>query len=316
MRRSLVSVLFLALVLLLPGTADAQSRSGITPEQLQAYTKAYVAIGNIRDKWHAEASQAENKKDEVQKTLHERLRADVQKVISEHGLTDEQYNTITFAISTEPEQRKAFELLMGIAPLAPPPSAAPSVTMSADANNPHIGHVMTSFSSTTNAEGLLPAALAEAKVVATHAGLLARNTSSLDAMKQHAGHVLHAIEPAAGTTGPGTGFGLKKAAASVAQHIELAAKAQGASPAVTTHSVHIATSARNTERRADQIAALAKQIQAATAAPAAAALVAKLTALVEQLVPGADANGDGRIGWEDGEGGLQHVEQHIGLMMR
>jgi hypothetical protein len=101
----------------------------------------------------------------------------------------------------------------------------------------------------------------------------------------------------------------------VATHIELAAKAQGASPKVVAHSVHIATSARNTVQRADQIVALAKQIQAATSATDAAALVSQMVSQCDQLMAGADTNGDGRITWEAGEGGLQQVQQHVNLML-
>lgn len=309
------SLLCLLLVLLaLPVPALAQ-QPAVPHPQLTAYTKAYVEIGKLRDRMQAEFAEPQNKKIEVQEQLHEKMRTEVSRIITEQGLTDEQYNRITFAISTEPEQRKAFELIMGIAAPAPPPP--PAVTMSADAAaNPHIGHVMTSFSSTTNSEGLLPAALAEAKIVINHAALAKRDVANLDAMKLHAGHVIHAIEPPAGMTGPGTGFGLKKAAASVAQHIELAAKAPGATPAVATHSVHIATSARNTVKRADELLAIAKKIQAATSVSEAAALVDQLNKVAAQIMPGVDANGDGTIGWQDGEGGLQHVEQHLGLMTR
>lgn len=304
--------LLLVLLLALPVTASAQQ--AIAPDQLAAYTKAYTAIGQLRDRMEAEFADPQNKKPEAIDQLQLKMRTEVAKIVKDNGLTDAQYNNITFAISAEPEQRKAFELLMGIAPLAPPP---PAVTMSADANaNPHIGHVMTSFSSTTNAEGLLPAAMSEAKVVIDHAALAKRNASSLDAMKLHAGHVIHAVEPVAGVSGPGTGFGLKKAAASVAQHIELAAKAPGATPAVTTHSVHIAASARNTVKRSDEILVIARKIQAATSVSEAASLVDQLVKICGFLLPGADANGDGKIGWEDGEGGLAHVGQHLGLMTK
>jgi hypothetical protein len=85
---------------------------------------------------------------------------------------------------------------------------------------------------------------------------------------------------------------------------------------VTTHANHISTSAKNTLKRAEQIGELAKQIQAATSASAAAALVNQLNTLANQLIPGADANADGKIGWEDGEGGLQAVETHLGLLTR
>jgi hypothetical protein len=193
----------------------------------------------------------------------------------------------------------------------------PGGTASGQQANPahtHLGHVTEAFRGTPDGAGLLPAALAEASVVAQHATLAAGDVSNLDAMKRHAGHVLHALEPAEGASGPGAGYGLKKAATGAATHIELAAKAEGASQNLTNHANHIATSLKNTVQRADRIAELAKQIQAAESADAAAALVAELNTVAAQLLPGADANGDGRIGWQEGEGGLEQAEQHVNLL--
>lgn len=304
--KKLRHALFL-LLLLLPAVASAQ-QPAVSAEQLKAYAKAVTEIGKLRDRYEAEFAEPRNKKIEAQKELHEKLRQEVAKVLQANSLTEQQYNRITYVVSTDAEQRKAFDLLMGIAPPAPPP---PSATMSA---NPHVGHVLNSFNGTPNNQGLLAVTLAEARVVVQHAGLAARNPGSLESIKQHAAHVLHALEPAEGATGPGSGYGLKKAASQLAAHIELAAKAPGATPAVITHSVHIAAAAKNTAQRADQIAALAREIQSAKTAEEAVALMTKLSVLVGQLMPGVDANGDGRISWEAGEGGLQHVEQHLGFL--
>ena len=41
----------------------------------------------------------------------------------------------------------------------------------------------------------------------------------------------------------------------------------------------------------------------------------QLVSLTSQLQPGADANNDGRIGWQEGEGGLQQIEEHAKLML-
>ena len=56
-------------------------------------------------------------------------------------------------------------------------------------------------------------------------------------------------------------------------------------------------------------------LMAATTAAEAAALVSQLTSAVEQLIAGVDLNGDGRITWDQGEGGLQHAEEHVKLML-
>ena len=106
---------------------------------------------------------------------------------------------------------------------------------------------------------------------------------------------------------------MKKAATGVAAHIDLAAKAPGASANVIMHANHIATCSKNAVQRAEQLIALAQQVQAATDPAAAAALINQMIPLAQQLMAGVDANSDGRITWE--EGGLQQADDHIGLML-
>jgi hypothetical protein len=180
----------------------------------------------------------------------------------------------------------------------------------------HVGHILESFAQAPNAQGLLPTALAEAGTAAQHAELASRDLANLNAMKMHAGHVLHAVSPAQGSSGPGQGFGVKRAAEGIAQHIGFATNAEGASENVRTHAGHITAAARTVSARADEIVALVGRIQEAGSAADAAPLVTQLKTLADQLVAGRDANGDGRITWEEGEGGLQHVEQHMGLLTR
>src|SRR6478735_4353417 len=85
----------------------------------------------------------------------------------------------------------------------------------------HIGHVMTTWKDTPNMMGFLPAAVADAKVAAAHAALAAKSPDNLDAMKMHAGHVLNALDPTVVAKGPGSGYGVKKAAAGALQHVGL-----------------------------------------------------------------------------------------------
>lgn len=178
----------------------------------------------------------------------------------------------------------------------------------------HIGHVLDGFGQTPDGEGLLPTALAEAEVARQHAGFAAGDLENLDAMKMHAEHVLHAVDPEAIDGGPGHGFGVKRAAEGIAQHVQLAADSDGASDNVQTHAAHVAASARTVAQRADEIVAVVEQILAAESAGEAAPLVEELETLTGELVAGRDATGDGQISWQEGEGGLEHVEQHMGLM--
>ena len=178
----------------------------------------------------------------------------------------------------------------------------------------HIGHVADAWPDTPEGQGLLPAALAEAQVAVQHAGLAARSANDLDAIKLHIGHVLHAVDPSVMASGPGLGYGVKAAAAGAAQHIEAAAGTDGASQNVTTHAPHVATSSRNAVMWADEIVTLARQVETASTAAEAAMLASRINTLAEQIVSGVDANGDGRVGWQEGEGGLQQAELHLGLM--
>lgn len=195
-------------------------------------------------------------------------------------------------------------------------AAAVVAAQTPDGVKTHIGHVMTGFNGTPMNQGLLPAGVAEAKIAAQHAALAMKASGNLDMMKLHAGHVLHALDPSIETAGPGLGYGVKRAAMGVAQHVELAAKVEGASKNVMTHSMHVATSAGNLVKWADEMIAVAREIRAASNASQVNAHLPHLNAIAQQLYAGVDANRDGTVGWQAGEGGLQQAEMHMGLMMK
>jgi hypothetical protein len=128
---------------------------------------------------------------------------------------------------------------------------------------------------------------------------------------------MHALDPSSvpALMAPGQGYGVRKAIAAIAEHIELAAKEADATPNIVNHARHVGMSARNTIARVNQLLALAEQVRSATSAAEAAKLVSQMASLAEQLVAGADANGDGRVTFEEGEGGLQLVDEHVKLML-
>ncbi len=179
----------------------------------------------------------------------------------------------------------------------------------------HISHVMEAFGATPGGEGLLQVAEAEAAVAAQHARLATNDDTNLEWMKTHTRHVLHAVDPSRIEQGPGLGFGVRAAADGVAQHIGMAAGSEGASDAVRTHAGHVAEAATAVSERAARIVELTDQVERASDYTAAAELVRQIRTLADQLVSGADLDGDGRISWGGGEGGLEQVRQHMTFMI-
>lgn len=194
--------------------------------------------------------------------------------------------------------------------------SAPALAQAPNMAHTHIGHVMTSFGDTPDKAGLLPTTMAEAATAAQHAGLGAKATTNLMAMQLHAGHVIQCIDPTIVAMGPCKGYGVKKGATAAMNHVGLAAKVETASAGVKTHSTHVSTSLDNTIKRADEAVATAQKIRAATTAEQAAPLAADLQRMTAELTSGVDANKDGAVGWQAGEGGLQQADQHMHLMMK
>jgi hypothetical protein len=180
----------------------------------------------------------------------------------------------------------------------------------------HIGHVMTGWKDTPDNVGLLPTAIAEANVAAQHAGFAVSKPADLTWMKTHIGHVLHAVDPSVEPKGPGLGYGVIKAADGAAKHVGFAAESEGASENVKTHAVHVGASTKNVVTWGKLIVRLGKQVKAAKTAAQAAPMVKKIENLAARLAAGEDVNGDGKVTWHAGEGGLEAAEKHMGFMTK
>ncbi len=301
-----------------PATAGV---AGMTKDELLAFAKLEIAISVARDSAQFQLALARNKTPQMQQQLREKLVAQLAEIVKSAGTTQAEYDRKTYLVATNGEARKQFDALVAQLTGVPTPGqviaapAAPTIKVPDGPVGVHIGHVVNSFGDTPMNQGLLPTAMAEARTAAQHAALGARTPTNLESLKLHAGHVINAIDPSIVAAGPGLGYGAKKAALAVANHIELAAKAPGASPNVLMHAMHVATAARGAVARCDQALALAKQIQAASSAADAAALMSQLVSVTAQLTSGIDANGDGKIGWQENEGGLQQAQEHVTLLL-
>ena len=89
-----------------------------------------------------------------------------------------------------------------------------------------------------------------------------------------------------------------------------------ASAGVKTHSTHVSASLNDVVKWADDAIAAAQRIRATDSAAEASKLVAELQMDMMMIVQGMDANKDGTVGWQEGEGGLQQATTHMQLMIK
>ncbi len=187
--------------------------------------------------------------------------------------------------------------------------------MAGDKARAHIGHVMTGWKDTPDGKGLLPVAIKEAEIALAHAEFAAKKLDDLKWMQTHTAHVMHAVDPSSvKITAPGLGYGVLKAAAGAKAHIEFAAKSKDASPNVTLHAQHVATSSGNTNWRVDAIVAMGKRVLAFKKVKKAAPRVQEILLMAKEILEGFDNNGDGKVTWHEGEGGLLEAKKHMGFM--
>jgi predicted lipoprotein with Yx(FWY)xxD motif len=182
----------------------------------------------------------------------------------------------------------------------------------ADVRRVHLAHVTTTYQATPMGQGLLPTAMAEATIAAAHAALAVKSRNDLNALKTHAGHVIHAVDPAIERTGPGLGFGVRRAAAGISEHVQLAARVPDPPQELLNRGPRVLASSGNTVKRAAELVAVAERIRAAASVNEAD--VARLDTLARQLVAGVDANNDGTVGWQTGEGGLAQVSAELEII--
>jgi len=65
-----------------------------------------------------------------------------------------------------------------------------------------------------------------------------------------------------------------------------------------------------------EVMQLSEKVLSASTADQAAPSVQQIQELTQHIVDGTDANGDGRVSWQAGEGGVAQAKQHMDLMAR
>ena len=177
----------------------------------------------------------------------------------------------------------------------------------------HIGHILTGLPGTPGDVGLATILEEELAIAQAHAGYAAADLEDWANIQLHTHHVRHAVDPAAETSGqgPGLGYGIVKAADGIVQHMEFSRDSADASESAKIHSVHVIAAARNVRFWAGKIVDRSGQIIGG-ASPISSAFYAEEN--LEQLgwiLNGHDADGDGSISWDEGEGGLAQIKAHL-----
>ena len=162
----------------------------------------------------------------------------------------------------------------------------------------HIGHVMIAWRDTPGQVGLLTIAQSDTRIAAAHALLLSKATS-IEEMKTHAGHVLHALDPSVEKAGPASGYGAKRAATGAMQHVGFTAAVDNASASVKDHAGKTNAVLTDAIAAIDRGIAAAQKIRASASPSEAAASVRDVASIVEEI-----------------DRSLQQAEQEMRLMMK
>lgn len=169
---------------------------------------------------------------------------------------------------------------------------------------------------TPNGLGLLPTARAEAEIAIQHAELARADSLDLEGMRRHADHVLNALDPALAPSGPGLGYGVRRATEGILEHVQGAGSAEDASDNLRTHAEHTAGAARSGLDRIERAVTLASRLRSATTTAEASSLARELETATREVWLGRDADRDGRTVWASPEGGLRQVQLHMTLLRR
>src|SRR5688500_17365219 len=182
-------------------------------------------------------------------------------------------------------------------------TSTPSAQTPASQAHAHIGHVMTAWKDTPEMKGLLPTAIADAQVAREQierAGLEGR----INDFWLYGGYLWNALDPGTETDPlsktayarrpanyvkndvPGTRYGIKPAVSGALQHVQLAAKPEGATENVKTHAAHVTASLENVAKWTDEAIAATRKLLDAQDVGSGHVLVDELTLLIGQLAIG------------------------------
>ncbi|MGE5733358.1 MAG: DUF4168 domain-containing protein, partial [Gemmatimonas sp.] len=164
------TVLHALVVVLLVSARPASARAQTPPaaplprEEITAFAKVHLAVGQARDSIQLQLAQPGNKKPETQRQLQDKLRAQIAEILHHAGMTEQEFDRKTYLVSTDADARQTFDAVVAqltgqpapgqVLATAPARAAVPAATATirvpAGPAGVHIGHVVNAFSDTPN----------------------------------------------------------------------------------------------------------------------------------------------------------------------
>ena len=103
-------LLLTAVVAATPSGASAQAGEEITRERMIDFTRAHLAMNDARDEFHGEVARVHDAEGRLR--ARQAVEARITEILSEHGLTREEFDHITLLISLDGELRAVFDELL------------------------------------------------------------------------------------------------------------------------------------------------------------------------------------------------------------
>ena len=106
----IVSVTMLLLVKPLPLVAQTQELPQVTTERMTVFVEAHIAISEQRDDFHAELGRTHELQE--RERIRARFQERIEEILTEHEMSQLEYDEITLVISIDEEQRLIFERML------------------------------------------------------------------------------------------------------------------------------------------------------------------------------------------------------------
>ena len=106
----IVSMTTLLLLKPLPLVAQTQELPQVTTERMTVFVEAHIAISEQRDDFHAELGRTHELQE--RERIRARFQERIQEILTEHEMSQLEYDEITLVISIDEEQRLIFERML------------------------------------------------------------------------------------------------------------------------------------------------------------------------------------------------------------